>query len=89
MEKIMKGIIHYLMAGSLILVSTLGFANTNGKTSLDSNWVCSTNASSSDAAADKTADNEMANTAKSAADAFDFAAKNCRDCTEINCEIKS
>ncbi|KTD45617.1 hypothetical protein Lrub_2414 [Legionella rubrilucens] len=85
----MKGITHYLMAGSLILASTLGFANTNSKTSMDSNWVCSTNASSSNVETDKSADNEMSNTAKSAADAFSFAAKNCRDCTEINCEVKS
>lgn len=71
----MKGIANYFMAGSLMFVSTLGFANTNSKTSMDTNWVCSTNASSSNAETDKSADNEMSNTAKSAADAFAFASK--------------
>lgn len=58
-------------------------------TDLNTKWVCTTNASSSDAAMDKTADAQMANTADSAANAFAYSAKNCRDCTKITCEVQS
>ncbi|KTD14800.1 hypothetical protein Lgra_0503 [Legionella gratiana] len=69
-----------------ILGSSVGFAA--GSTDLTSKWVCTTNASSSDVADDKAADDKMANTPGSAAQSFDFAAKNCRDCTKITCEVK-
>jgi hypothetical protein len=55
-------------------------------TSLDEKWTCTTNASSSDIDADKTADDYMAQAQGSASKTFDFAASNCRDCTRITCE---
>jgi hypothetical protein len=80
----MKRISSLLISTSLLaLVSGIASAAT----SLDSNWTCTTNASSSDVAADKTADNQMSANAKSAADAFSFASTNCRDCTKITCEV--
>ncbi|MDR3504388.1 MAG: hypothetical protein P4L79_17610 [Legionella sp.] len=57
-------------------------------TDLTKNWVCTTNASSSDVTTDKAADEQMAKTQNSATSSFDFAAKNCRDCTKITCEAK-
>lgn len=57
-------------------------------TDLTKNWICTTNASSSDVAADKTADEHMANTKGTAEDSYKFAAQNCRDCTKITCEVK-
>lgn len=69
-----------------MLASTLTFAAA--ATPLDSNWVCTTNASSSSNEADKTADKQMANNARSAADAFGTAVQNCRDCTKITCSTK-
>lgn len=81
----MKSISSLLIGSSLILFTTVGMAA--GVTSLDTNWTCKTNASSSTVEADKAADKEMSEKTKSAADAFAFAAKNCRDCTEISCEV--
>ena len=75
-----------LIIGFFILGSTIGFAAT--QTDLNSKWICTTNASSSDESADKTADDKMANTQGSAANSFAFAAQNCRDCTKITCEAK-
>lgn len=57
-------------------------------TDVTRNWVCTTNASSSDVASDKAADEQMAKSHNSAASSFDFATKNCRDCTKITCEVK-
>lgn len=78
MKKIM------IIAG--MLASSLTFALTT--TSMETNWVCTTNASSSSNEADKAADKQMADTAKSATAAFGFAAQNCRDCTKITCTVK-
>lgn len=74
------------LAISLAFGSTFVFAA--GTTDLTSKWICTTNASSSDVAADKTADEQMKNTAGSAADSFAFATSNCRDCTKITCEVQ-
>ncbi len=64
------------------------FAFAASATDMSSKWICTTNASSSDLAADKAADDHMSNTAGSAADSFSFAANNCRDCTKITCEAQ-
>ncbi|VEB35326.1 Uncharacterised protein [Legionella sainthelensi] len=69
-----------------ILGSCVSFAAT--QTDMSSKWICTTNASSSDAAADKAADDKMANTTGPADQSFAFAAQNCRDCTKITCEAK-
>ncbi len=83
----MKSILTLGVSIFLVAASTVTLA-ADTKTSMDTNWICSTNASSSDAAGDKAADDRMATNASSAADAFSFAATNCRDCTKITCEIK-
>lgn len=75
----------FLAGISLVLMSSTLFAAT----SLDSNWICTTNASSSEVAADKAADKQSADSARSAADAFAAASTNCRDCTQITCEVKT
>ncbi|WED44008.1 hypothetical protein [Legionella cardiaca] len=96
----MKGILTLLASSALFLLASVSYATdtttttttapatgtTTVGTSLDNNWTCSTNASSSSVAADQAADKEMSETKKSAADAFAFATKNCRDCTKITCE---
>lgn len=74
-----------ILGFSLLLVSmTTAFANTD----MSAKWLCTTNASSSDVAADKAADDQMAKEQGSAAKSFEFAAKNCRDCTKITCELQ-
>jgi hypothetical protein len=75
-----------LIIGFFILGSSIGFAAT--ATDVNAKWVCTTNASSSDVAEDKAADDKMANTAGAAAESFAFATKHCRDCTKITCEVK-
>jgi hypothetical protein len=62
----------------------LSIAATNHK----SKWICTTNARSGDNYKDRVADDKMAYTQSSAEKAFAFAAKNCRDCTKITCEVK-
>ena len=75
-----------VIAGSCLMVlSSLTFAAS--PTDLTKDWSCTTNASSSDVAADKTADDQMAKDKTSADKAYAFAAKNCRDCTKITCEV--
>lgn len=74
-----------LIGTGFVLMTSVGFATA--VTSLDKGWMCKTNASSSDVEADKMADKEMGETAKSAADSYAFAAKHCRDCTKITCEV--
>lgn len=69
----------------LLALSSVTFAATT--TDLTKNWSCTTNASSSDVAADKTADDQMANNKISADKAFGMAVQNCRDCTKITCEV--
>ncbi|TAL64460.1 MAG: hypothetical protein EPN84_03330 [Legionella sp.] len=81
MKSTFKGII----CTGLFLIASSSFAVTT--TSLDSNWTCTTNASSSDVPSDKAADKQMSETPKSASDAFALASKNCRDCTKITCEV--
>ncbi|HHF7366739.1 TPA: hypothetical protein ACPSKY_001858 [Legionella bozemanae] len=63
-------------------------SNATPKTSMSSNWVCTTNASSSDKKADQDADKKMSEHAGSATKSFAFAAKHCRDCTQITCDVK-
>lgn len=74
-----------LAGGCLIALSSVGFSAAT--TDLSKQWVCTTNASSSDVAADKAADEQMKNTPGAVADAFKFASDHCRDCTEIECEV--
>lgn len=69
-----------------VLISSTAFATS--KTSMHSNWTCSTNASSSDQSSEKAADKKMSKNAASAGTSFAFAAKHCRDCTKITCETK-
>jgi hypothetical protein len=74
-----------LLIGCLILSTSSVFAVT--QTDMNTNWVCSTNASSSKETTDKAADQIMVKTPGSATSAFDFAVKNCRDCTKITCKV--
>ena len=83
----MKGMKQLMVAGFFILATTTSMADT--KTAMDANWICTTNASTSTVEADKAADDKMAKSATSAADAYAFAATNCRDCTKITCEAQS
>lgn len=83
MKRISAGII----GTSLLLIASATMAST--ATSLDANWTCKTNASSSSMESDKAADRKMSETAKSAADAYAFASTNCRDCTKITCEANN
>lgn len=76
-----------LLAISALMFSTsLAFAVS--ATDMTTKWICTTNASSSELASDKAADEQMKNTAGSAADSFAFASQNCRDCTSITCEVQ-
>ena len=83
----MKKITSLLVGTGLAFMVSASFAA--GPTSMDTSWSCTTNASSSSVAAEKSADDQMANTTKSATEAYAFAAKNCRDCTKITCESKA
>ncbi|KTC82119.1 Uncharacterised protein [Legionella cincinnatiensis] len=71
---------------ALILGSCVSVAATN-HTNMHSKWICTTNASSGANYKDRVADDKMAHTKGSAAKSFAFAAKNCRDCIKITCEI--
>ena len=82
----MNKITKLLIGSSLIFTTSFCFAAS--KTDLATNWTCTTNASSSDSETDKDADKKMSNTS-SAANAFTFAAQNCRDCTKITCEAQN
>lgn len=75
-----------LLICALAIATPAAFAVST--TDMSTKWACTTNASSSEVAADKTADEQMANGVGSAADMFAMAAKNCRDCTKITCEVK-
>lgn len=73
-----------------ILFASMIFAGASfaaTTTSLSANWVCTTNASSSSVEAEQAADKDMAENAKSAAEAYALATKNCRDCTKITCSV--
>lgn len=76
-----------LIMSFLILGASVSFAAT--QTDVNSKWICTTNASSSDNPADKAADDKMANTQGSATQSFAFSVQNCRDCTKITCEAKN
>lgn len=82
----MKKTLLALIGTGLILGSAVTFA-ANG-TDMTTSWICTTNASSSDVASDKAADEKMKTNATAASDAFSFAQKNCRDCTKITCEVQ-
>jgi hypothetical protein len=96
----MKNIISLLIGSAFLFATSVGFANTDTtanttnnntkttKTSMSGGWSCSTNASSPSSDADKKADDKMAKQAVSASEAYKFAAKNCRDCTQITCQSK-
>ncbi|WP_133138012.1 hypothetical protein [Legionella rowbothamii] len=75
-----------LIISFFIFSSTISFASV--QTNMNEKWICTTNASSSERTDDKSADDKMANTQGTAAESFAFAAKNCRDCTQIKCEVK-
>lgn len=77
--------IPFVFAGVMLAATSVCAANTD----MTSNWVCTTNASSSDVEADKAADKQMADTARAADEAFNFAGQHCRDCTKITCEVKN
>lgn len=77
-----------ILFGFTLLISSSAVVFAAGASDMDSKWICTTNASSSDVAADKAADEQMAKQQGSAAKSFDFAAKNCRDCTKITCELE-
>jgi hypothetical protein len=83
----MKNILNLVVA--IIFVVTASTSIAAAKTGLHSHWICTTNASSSSVKSDKAADDKMAKTAGSAANAFAFATANCRDCTKITCEVQS
>lgn len=80
-----------IIVSSLYLFASLTFATTATtavtKTDLNSNWTCTTNASTANSAAEKAADDQMNQNKTGAARAFAFAAENCRDCTKITCEM--
>lgn len=82
----MKHILLSLIGCSLIFASICSFAA--GKTDMETNWVCSTNASSSDVASDVAADKLMSTHATSASKAYALATENCRDCNKITCEVQ-
>lgn len=83
----MRRILIAISASIFWLGSGTIFAETEvTPSSLDKNWTCSTNASSSAITAEQDADKQMANTPRSAAEAYAFASKHCRDCTKITCE---
>ena len=75
-----------LIIAFVILGTSVSFAAT--KVDMDSKWICTTNASSSDVAEQKDADDKMAKNQGSAAHSFAYAAEHCRDCTKITCEAQ-
>lgn len=83
----MKKIFSLIIASNLILAASISFAAN--KTDINTNWVCTTNASSPSTDADKAQDDQMAKTASSAVKAYSMAVQNCRDCTKITCEVKN
>lgn len=89
----MKSFITFILSAALFCFSSATFANILGTTDevkhtdIHKQWTCTTNASSSDNEKDQAFDKEMSEMKKSAADAFDFAVKHCRDCTKITCEF--
>ena len=77
-----------LILGFLVLgAASTGFAAT-APTDMSAKWNCTTNASSSDDAKDKAADEKLSQSSGAAKDSFKMAEENCRDCTKITCEAK-
>ncbi|MCE0722892.1 MULTISPECIES: hypothetical protein [Legionella] len=99
----MKGIMKMIVLSSMFVVSshvmadnaTSTPANTTTATQPAANthpgmWICTTNASSpTSGSPDEQADEQMSKHAASGSSAFDFALKNCRDCTKITCELQT
>lgn len=79
---------NFLLAATILIFGT-SFSFAASSTDMNTKWVCTTNASSSDVSTDKAADAQAAKTASSATDSFAFAAKHCRDCTKITCEASN
>ncbi len=77
--------IKLIASSCLFLFAAAGFSAENSQTT-GSNWTCSTNASRASSAAEKQADDNMSQQARSAKDAFNYAVQNCRDCTKITCK---
>ncbi|MBA2653012.1 MAG: hypothetical protein H0U73_12225 [Tatlockia sp.] len=85
----MKNITSLFIGGSLLLATSVGFATTPViNTDITTNWSCTTNASSPVNDTDKLAADQMEKNTSSAVKAFELAAQNCRDCTEITCKVK-
>ena len=74
-----------LFLAILVLSSSTVFAAS--QTDMTKNWICTTNASTSDVAAQKAADEQMSKAKGSAAAGFNNATQNCRDCTTITCKV--
>ncbi|MFA5959909.1 MAG: hypothetical protein WC785_05285 [Tatlockia sp.] len=83
----MKVITNIIVASFFVISASTSMATT--KTDLRSHWICTTNASNSSVDADKAADDKMAKTTRSVANALAFASANCRDCTKITCEVQT
>lgn len=83
----MKTTLLSLIGSGLVLISATSFAVSH--TDMEANWICTTNASTSEVAAEIAADKQMSTTATSSVKAFAYAAENCRDCTKITCEAQN
>ncbi|KTD57038.1 hypothetical protein Lsan_2660 [Legionella santicrucis] len=98
----MKEIIRIILCSTFLILSHVATAaddttstqQTNTPTNTQANnpgmWICTTNASSATSGSpEEQADKTMANNATNGNSAFDFALKNCRDCTKITCELQT
>ena len=88
MKKILFGLTFLMASSAVVFADTTTSTTMTTGTSMDSKWICTTNASSSDVAADKAADDQMAKVQGSAVKSFEFASQHCRDCTKITCEVQ-
>ncbi|MBA2650777.1 MAG: hypothetical protein H0U73_00700 [Tatlockia sp.] len=82
----MKKIINVIIGSSLAFLVSTSFADTT-KTDLKSKWNCTTNASTANTDAGKAADEKRAKDQASLSKVFAAASKNCRDCTQITCNV--
>lgn len=101
----MKGIMKMIVLSSMFLISSQVMADNATSTQPETTspttaqpaatthtgmWICTTNASSpTSGSPDEQADQTMAKNADAGNSAFDFALKNCRDCTKITCELQT
>lgn len=84
----MNSLLKLMIGGVFAVVASTALAGTTTTaTDMNTNWSCTTNASSATTDAEKAADEKMANTKGSAVSAYALAAQNCRDCTKITCEM--